>query len=116
MASAGDVGVVQVHDAFTIAGPLRPEALGLVPEGDGLYRNDKGATSLGCRLPTSTDGGILSRGHPIGATGVAQLIEIVRQLSGEAGGRQIEPRPAVGVCQNLGGGENGGGVALVVSR
>jgi acetyl-CoA acetyltransferase len=43
MASAGDVGVVQVHDAFTIAGPLRPEALGLVPEGDGLYRNDKGA-------------------------------------------------------------------------
>jgi acetyl-CoA acetyltransferase len=116
MGPTGDVGVVQVRDAVTIAEPLRPEALSLVPEGDGLYRNDKGATSLGCRLPTSTDGGILSRGHPIGATGVAQLIEIARQFSGRAGGRQIEPRPTARVCQNLGGGKNGCGVALVVSR
>lgn len=111
-----DVGVVQVHDAFTIAEPLRLEALGLVPEGEGLYWNSKGATSLGGQLPTNTDGGLLSRGHPVGATGLAQLIEIVRQLSGKAGRRQIEPRPTVGVCQNLGGGENGGGVVMVVSR
>jgi acetyl-CoA acetyltransferase len=111
-----DVRVVQVHDAFTIAEPLRLEALGLVPEGEGLHWNNKGATSLGGQLPTNTDGGILSRGHPVGATGLAQLIEIVRQLSGNAGQRQVEPRPSVGICQNLGGGENGGGVVLIVNR
>ena len=111
-----DVRIAQVHDAFTIAEPLRLEALGLVPEGEGLHWNSKGATSLGGQLPTNTDGGILSRGHPVGATGLAQLIEIVRQLSGRAGPRQVEPWPAVGVCQNLGGGENGGGVVLIVSR
>lgn len=111
-----DIDVAQVHDAFTIAEPLRLEALGLVPEGEGLAWTAKGMTSLGGRLPTNTDGGLLSRGHPVGATGVAQLIEVVRQLTGEAGTRQIDPRPSVGVCQNLGGGENGGGVVTVVSR
>lgn len=111
-----DVGVAQVHDAFTIAEPLRLEALGLVPEGEGLAWNAKGETSIGGRLPTNTDGGLLSRGHPVGATGLAQLIEVVRQLAGEAGERQVDPRPSVGVCQNLGGGENGGGVVLVVKR
>jgi acetyl-CoA acetyltransferase len=111
-----DVDVAQVHDAFTIAEPLRLEALGLVPEGEGLAWNKKGMTSLGGPLPTNTDGGLLGRGHPVGATGVAQLIEVVRQLTGAAGRRQIDPRPKVGVCQNLGGGENGGGVVTVVSR
>lgn len=111
-----DVRIAQVHDAFTIAEPLRLEALDLIPEGEGLHWNSKGATSLGGQIPTNTDGGILSRGHPVGATGLAQLIEVVRQLSGEAGPRQVDPWPAVGVCQNLGGGENGGGVVLVVRR
>ncbi|MGB9113617.1 MAG: thiolase family protein [Acidimicrobiales bacterium] len=112
----GDVEVAQVHDAFTIAEPLRLEALSLVPEGEGLVWTAKGMTSLGGRLPTNTDGGLLGRGHPVGATGVAQLIEIARQLNGDAGARQIEPRPSVGLCQNLGGGENGGGVVMVVKR
>ena len=111
-----DMGVAQVHDAFSIAEPLRLEALGLVPEGDGLYWNKEGATSLGGRMPTNTDGGLLSRGHPVGATGLAQLIEVTRQLAGEAGDRQIRPRPSAGICQNLGGGENGGGVVLVLNR
>ncbi|HTX01915.1 MAG TPA: thiolase family protein [Acidimicrobiales bacterium] len=113
---AEDVGVAQVHDAFTIAEPLRLEALGLVPEGEGLDWNERGMTSIGGRIPTNTDGGLLSRGHPVGATGVAQLIEVVRQVAGEAGERQVEPVPTVGVCQNLGGGENGGGVVMVVVR
>lgn len=112
----GDVGVAQVHDAFSIAEPLRLEAVGLVPEGEGIEWTEKGMTSLGGRIPTNTDGGLLSRGHPVGATGVAQLIEVVRQLNSEADGRQVEPAPLVGLCQNLGGGENGGGVVTVVSR
>ncbi len=111
-----DVAVVQVHDAFTIAEPLRLEALDLVPEGEGLAWTAKGMTSIGGRLPTNTDGGLLSRGHPVGATGAAQLIEIARQLTGDAGTRQIDPRPRVGICQNVGGGENAGGVVTILSR
>ena len=111
-----DVGVAQVHDAFSIAEPLRLEALGLVPEGEGLTWTEAGLTSLDGVIPTNTDGGLMARGHPVGATGVAQLIEVVRQLNGEAGLRQIDPPPLVGLCQNLGGGENGGGVVTVVSR
>jgi acetyl-CoA acetyltransferase len=111
-----DIGVAQVHDAFSIAEPLRLEALGLVPDGQGLYWNKEGATSLGGRIPTNTDGGLLSRGHPVGATGLAQLIEVAKQLAEETGDRQIHPRPSAGVCQNLGGGENGGGVVLVLNR
>jgi acetyl-CoA acetyltransferase len=111
-----EVKVAQVHDAFSIAEPLRLEALGLVPAGAGLDWTEKGLTSLGGVIPTNTDGGLLSRGHPVGATGVAQIIEVVRQLGAAAGRRQIDPPPLVGVCQNLGGGENGGGVVTVLAR
>lgn len=102
-----DVDVVQVHDAFTPGEILRIEAMGLVPEGEGARFIWEGKADIQGELPVNTDGGLLSRGHPMGATGVAQIIEILRQLRGQAGPRQISGNPKVGVCHNSGlGGVN----------
>lgn len=102
-----DVDVVQVHDAFTPGEILRIEAMGLVPEGEAARFIWEGKADIDGALPVNTDGGLLSRGHPMGATGAAQIIEIVRQLRGEAGPRQVPSRPKVGVSHNSGlGGVN----------
>lgn len=87
-----DVDVAEVQDPFTIAEVLYVESLGLVPVGEGAARTARGETSLGSggRVVVNPDGGLLSRGHPLGATGLAQVAEIVWQLRGEAGDRQVE--------------------------
>lgn len=85
-----DVDVAEVHDAFTIAELVHYEDLGLCPKGEGGPFVESGATDLGGKVPVSTSGGLLTRGHPLGATGLAQLHEIVVQLRGEAGDRQVE--------------------------
>ncbi len=85
-----DIDVVECHDAFTIAEILHYEGLGLCKPGEGGALVESGATSLGGRTPVNVSGGLLSRGHPVSATGVAQLVELVVQLRHEAGSRQVD--------------------------
>lgn len=112
----GDVEVAQVHDAFTSGEVLRTEALGLCPEGEGARWAAEGRTSSTGDMPVNTDGGLLSRGHPLGATGAAQVVELVLQLLGRAGSRQVHPIPRTAVSQNTGGGENAATVVGVFTR
>lgn len=97
-----DMEVAELHDASAPAELIHYENLGFCAVGDagGLIRS--GATDLGGRISVNPSGGLLSRGHPVGATGVAQLVEIVRQLRGEAGPRQ-RPGARVGLAENNGG-------------
>ena len=85
-----DVDVVEMHDCFTIAEIVRLEGLGLVPVGQGARWTADGRTSLGGELPVNPSGGLLSRGHPVGATGVAQVCELTWQLRGDAAQRQVD--------------------------
>ena len=98
----GDVDVVEVHDCFAIAEICCIEALGLVDRGKGGEATRSGKTALGGKVPVNTSGGLKSKGHPVGATGIAQAIEIFEQLRGESGDRQVE-NARVGMAQNMGG-------------
>jgi acetyl-CoA C-acetyltransferase len=100
--SAQDVQVAEVHDCFSIAEICCVEALGLVPRGQGAKAAVSGCTALGGQIPINTSGGLKSKGHPVGATGIAQVIEIFEQLRGEAGDRQVAGA-RVGLAQNMGG-------------
>lgn len=106
-----DIDVAQVHDAFSPAEIFVPESLGLIPKGEGGRWVEEGKTEIGGRIPINTDGGLVSRGHPVGATGLAQVAELVRQLRGEAGPRQVA-RAKVALQHNTGI----GGTALVVYK
>ncbi|OGP78128.1 MAG: hypothetical protein A2V86_03010 [Deltaproteobacteria bacterium RBG_16_49_23] len=108
MASLGpeDMDVVEVHDAFTISEIVHYEGLGLCPPGEGGRLIDEGATELSGRIPVNPSGGLLSKGHPVGASGVAQVVEIVWQLRGEAGKRQLT-NPRIGLAQIMGGNKEG---------
>jgi len=97
-----DIDIAEVHDATAYGELHQTEALGFCPEGEGGIFAESGATKLGGKLPINTSGGLESRGHPIGASGMAQIHEIVTQLRGEAGPRQVEGA-------RLGLTENGGG-------
>lgn len=97
-----DLNLVECHDAFSIAEILHCEALGLCEPGGGGPLAESGATASGGRIPVNVSGGLLSRGHPVAATGVAQVIEIVKQLRGDAGARQVEDAK-VGLAQCMGG-------------
>ncbi len=98
----GDVNMAEVHDCFSIAEVLRVEGLGLFPQGKYPAAVEAGEADLGGRLPVNPSGGLLGKGHPLGATGVAQVVEIVRQLRGEGGDRQI-PDAKVGLAHCRGG-------------
>lgn len=98
-----DLDVVELHDAFTIGELIYTEALGLCPPGGAPALLHSGATSIGGRCPVNPSGGLLSRGHPVGATGVAQLAEVFWQLRGQAGPRQTAGR-RVGLTHTTGGG------------
>ncbi len=97
-----DVDVVELHDCFTIAEIVATEGLGLVEPGAGGLAAEKGETSLGGRIPVNTSGGLKAKGHPIGATGAAQIVEIATQLRGEAGPRQVDGA-RIGLTHTLGG-------------
>jgi acetyl-CoA acetyltransferase len=97
----GDMDVVEVHDCFSVAELLSYEALGLCAPGEGGRMVDEGATRIDGRIPVNPSGGLLARGHPLGATGVAQVVEIVSQLRGEAEQRQVD-KPRVGLAYNAG--------------
>jgi acetyl-CoA C-acetyltransferase len=97
-----DVDVVELHDCFTIAEIIATEGLGLFEPGMGGPAAEKGWTSLGGKIPVNVSGGLKAKGHPIGATGAAQIAEIVTQLRGEAGPRQVEGA-RTGLAHTLGG-------------
>jgi acetyl-CoA acyltransferase len=97
-----DVNVIELHDATAPAEIVIYEELGLCPLGEGGRLIDSGYTDLGGKVPVNTSGGLLSKGHPIGATGTGQLCEIFWQLRGECGDRQVEGA-RVGLTENGGG-------------
>jgi acetyl-CoA C-acetyltransferase len=101
--AVSDLDVAEVHDAFTIGEIVTTEALGLVAPGEGGKAAESGVTALGGTRPVNPSGGLLSRGHPLGATGLAQLAEIVWQLRGEAGRRQVDGA-RLGLVETMGGG------------
>ncbi len=98
-----DMNVVEVHDCFTIAEIVATEDLGLFEKGKGGEAAANGWTSIECKMiPVNTSGGLKSKGHPVGATGIAQVIELYEQLNGACGARQV-PNAHVGMAQNMGG-------------
>ena len=98
-----DLSLLEVHDAFTISELLYYEALGLCDRGDAAQLLHSGATALGGRVPVNPSGGLLAKGHPPGATGVAQIVEVCEQLQGRAGARQVQGA-RIGLTQVTGGG------------
>ena len=98
-----DLGVVELHDAFTIAELIYTEALGLCRPGEGPQLLERGTTALDGPVTVNPSGGLLARGHPVGATGVAQLAEVFWQLRGQAGRRQRRER-RTGLTHTTGGG------------
>ncbi len=99
----GDLEAIELHDAMAPAELMLYERLGLCDPGDGPRLIDDGVTTLSGRVPVNPSGGLCSRGHPVGATGLLQIAELVWQMRGEAGERQIEKRPKVTMAQNQGG-------------
>jgi acetyl-CoA C-acetyltransferase len=104
-----NIDLAEVHDCFTIAEIMIIEDLGFVKKGEGGKATQSGMTALGGKKPINTSGGLKSKGHPVGATGVAQVAEVVHQLRGEAGARQVK-NAKTGLTQNMGG---SGGSAVV---
>ncbi|MCK4950047.1 MAG: thiolase domain-containing protein [Thermoplasmata archaeon] len=97
-----DVDVADVHDCFTIAEILAYEDLGFCEKGGGGKMIEEGETHIGGRIPVNVDGGLKSKGHPVGATGVSMAVEAVKQLRGEAGERQVDGAE-VALMHNVGG-------------
>jgi len=111
MAGVGprDIDLAEVHDCFTIAEIMAIEDLGFCNKGEGGKMTEEGETALGSRIPINTSGGLKGKGHPVGATGIAQAVELVLQLRGGAGKRQVGGAE-IGLCHNVGG---SGGTAVV---
>ena len=105
-----DIQFAELHDCFTIAEIVAMEDLGFVPRGQGGFFTAEGETRRSGSMPINASGGLKSKGHPVGATGVAQICDLVQQIRCEAGERQLK-RNSVGLAQNLGG----SGATCVVS-
>jgi acetyl-CoA acetyltransferase len=108
-----DVQLAEVHDATAPAELMIYEELGFCPEGEGSRLVEAGETALGGRRPVNTSGGLLSKGHPVGATGLAQIVEVVDQLRGRAGPRQVEGA-RVALTENAGGAVRGDPAAVAI--
>jgi len=100
--SPGDIDVCELHDCFSIATLIALESLGFFEYGKAGEAVERGETKLGGKIPINISGGLKSKGHPIGATGTAQIYEIVKQLRGECGERQVEGAK-IGMTDTLGG-------------
>lgn len=100
--SPSDIDVAEVHDCFAIAEICCYEALGFVERGHGKDAAREGITDLGGRIPVNVSGGLKSKGHPVGATGIAQAVTVIEQLRGESGEVQVEGAN-IGLAQNMGG-------------
>jgi len=97
-----DIDFAEVHDCFTINEIIAYEDLGFCKKGEGGKLIEEGETELGGRIPVNPSGGLKAKGHPVGATGVAQIVELVEQLRGEAGKRQVSGAE-IGLAHNVGG-------------
>lgn len=97
-----DIDVCEVHDCFSIAELVNIEELGFVEKGKSGKFVEDGNTEIGGKIPVNTSGGLKAKGHPVGATGIAQVIEIYKQLTGDAGERQVDGAK-IGMTQNMGG-------------
>ena len=115
MAGVGpeDIQVAEVHDATAFGELYQTEELGFCQIGQGGPFAESGATALNGKIPVNTSGGLISRGHPVGASGLAQIYELVVQLRGEAGKRQVN-NPRVGMTENGGGTIGSGEAAMCV--
>ncbi|MGB8644971.1 MAG: thiolase domain-containing protein [Anaerolineae bacterium] len=97
-----DIDLFELHDAFSIVAPMSLEAAGFATRGTGVYVGRDGEIGINGRVPISTMGGLKARGHPVGASGVYQIVEAATQLRGEAGANQV-PNAHVAMTQSLGG-------------
>jgi acetyl-CoA C-acetyltransferase len=97
-----DIDLFEVHDAFTIMSALSLEASGFAERGKGVQLAQSGEIRREGRIPICTMGGLKARGHPVGATGIYQAVEVAQQLRGQAGENQIE-NARLGMAQNIGG-------------
>jgi len=104
-----DIDLAEVHDCFTIAEIMAIEDLGFCKKGEGGKFTEEGATAIGGKIPVNSSGGLKGKGHPVGATGIAQAVELTMQLRGEAGKRQVSGAE-VGLAHNVGG---SGGTAVI---
>ena len=109
-----DLSVVECHDASAPAELSATESLGLCAKGDGGKLVDEGATRLGGRIPVNTSGGLLRKGHPVGATGIAQIVELTEQLQGRSGPRQVQGA-RVALAHNGGGNIGADAAAMCVT-
>lgn len=109
-----DISIAELHDAFSILEVAISEEVGFFPRGEGHLAARRGETKVGGRIPINTSGGLKAKGHPLGATGISQIVELVRQLRGEAGGRQVAEAKH-GLAVNFGGFGNNV-VATILSR
>lgn len=100
--SADDVDFAEVHDCFTGAELLATEAIGFFDDGEGGTAVEPGLTALDGEKPINPSGGLKAKGHPIGATGTVQIVELTTQIRGDAGDRQVADSE-VGLAHNLGG-------------
>jgi acetyl-CoA C-acetyltransferase len=98
-----DIRVFELHDAFSIMAVLSLEACGFAERGQGPRLGLDGQIGPQGRVPLATRGGLKARGHPVGATGIYQIVEVVQQLRGDAGATQVPSEPKIGMAQNIGG-------------
>ena len=108
-----DLSVIELHDASAPAELMTYEELGLCKPGEGGKMIDEGVTEISGRMPVNPSGGLLAKGHPVGATGVAQICEVFWQLRGEAGKRQVS-NPKIGLTENGGGMVRGEAAAMSI--
>ena len=101
--AASDMEIAEVHDCFSIAEVQMTEALGFAAYGKGWELAKSGASHIDGKIPVNTGGGLVSFGHPTGATGVKQIFEVVRQMKGECGDYQVPTSPRYGITTNMGG-------------
>ena len=114
--SPKEIGVAEVHDCFSITELLLYEALGFSQRGEAMELVRNGTTQLGGGLPVNTGGGLMAFGHPVGATGVKQALEIFKQQKGRAGDYQIPHLPEYGLATNLGGDDRTAVVTIYRNR
>ncbi len=110
-----DLGLLEVHDCFSITGLLSLEALGLAPKGEAGRLVIDGETGPQGRIPTNTSGGLIGYGHPTGASGVRMAVDLWKQFTGRAGEAQVQPRTSHGLMISMGGNDKTV-VSLVVER
>ncbi len=101
--TSADVDVAEVHDCFAVTELLMYDALGFSDKGQGAALAREGRTGLDGDIPVNTGGGLIGYGHPVGATGVKQILEVYRQMKGRCGDYQLAKTPSLGITANMGG-------------